>query len=297
MTWLSDELSIATVDNGVITAAGAGTATITVTTSDGSHTATVVVTVTAAPIETISVTSVSVDESIVSIVDGLTTTVVATVSPANATDNSVTWLSDEPSIATVDNGVITAAGAGTATITVTTSDGPYTATVAVTVTAAPSVPQLISTTVTPTASESETIWTTPGGDVGNLSRMTDGNKLTTGIHPDAPDLNNERQIAMRRADGVAITFTFNSTYNNGKFIYYNAIGSNQVDGSTIAFMLEGVVQESFVAGAGLPHGGNTHVLEIEFIPSMNIQFDAVVLTFSGNWQAMRELEVFGIPVL
>ncbi len=137
VTWSSSSTSVATVDNGVITAAGAGTATITVTTSDGSHTAEVTVTVTAAPIGTVSVSSVSVDNSTISIVDGLTATILATVAPANATDKSVTWSSSSTSVATVDNGVITAAGAGTATITVTTSDGSHTAEVTVTVTAAP----------------------------------------------------------------------------------------------------------------------------------------------------------------
>ncbi len=135
VTWSSDETSVATVNqSGEITGVGVGTVTITVTTIDGSHTAEVTVTVTAVPIGTISVSGVSVDESTVSIVNGLTATVVATVSPANATDKSVTWSSDETSIATVDNGVITALGVGTATITVTTIDGSHTAEVTVTVT-------------------------------------------------------------------------------------------------------------------------------------------------------------------
>ncbi len=138
VTWSSSDDQVATVDqSGVITAEGEGTATIIVTTTDGSRIATVIVTVIAAPIGTISVSGVSVDGSIVSIVDGLTATILATVSPANATDKSVIWSSSDAQIATVDNGVITAEGVGTADITVTTSDGSHTATVAVTVTAAP----------------------------------------------------------------------------------------------------------------------------------------------------------------
>ena len=53
MTWTSSKESVATVDNGVVTAVAAGKATITVTTEDGEFTATCVVTVTepTAPVE------------------------------------------------------------------------------------------------------------------------------------------------------------------------------------------------------------------------------------------------------
>lgn len=49
VTWTSSLTSIATVDNGTVTAVAVGTATITVTTVDGNRTATCTVTVTAAP--------------------------------------------------------------------------------------------------------------------------------------------------------------------------------------------------------------------------------------------------------
>ncbi len=306
LTWSSSSTSVATVDqSGEITAVGVGTANITVTTVDGSRTATVDVTVIAA---TIKVSSVSISgPSAINLVVGNIKELATLVLPNTATNPVLSWRSSNDQVATVNqSGFVTGVAVGPATITVTTTDGSnITKTVTVTVTAAPSVPagpQLISTTVTPTVSgggnaAGPLIWKTPGGAAGNIIRMTDGNKLTTGTHPDAPGLLNAKQIAIKRADGFMITFTFNSIYNNGKFIYYNKIASNQVDGSTIAFMLEGVVQESFVFGAGLGPGGNTHILEIEFIPSMNIQFDEVVLTFSGVGQVMRELEVFGIPVL
>ena len=53
LTWTSSKESVATVDNGVVTAVAAGKATITVTTEDGEFTATCVVTVTepTAPVE------------------------------------------------------------------------------------------------------------------------------------------------------------------------------------------------------------------------------------------------------
>lgn len=48
VTWSSDNVGVATVDNGVVTAVAAGTATITVTTADGGYTDTCTVNVTAA---------------------------------------------------------------------------------------------------------------------------------------------------------------------------------------------------------------------------------------------------------
>lgn len=82
-----------------------------------------------------AVTGVSLDQTTLSIAAGATGTLVATVEPADAGDPSVTWSSSDEAVATVDaNGVVTGVAAGTATITVTTTDGSFTADCAVTVT-------------------------------------------------------------------------------------------------------------------------------------------------------------------
>ena len=60
-------------------------------------------------------------------------TLVPTVLPANATSSSVTWSSSNNNVATVSNGTVTPVAHGSATITVTTTDGNKTATCAVTV--------------------------------------------------------------------------------------------------------------------------------------------------------------------
>ncbi len=91
-----------------------------------------------ANVATVSVTGVSVSPASASISAGLTKQLTATVSPSNATNQSVTWSSSNTAVATVNaSGLVTAVAAGTATITVKTTDGNKTAASAITVTAAP----------------------------------------------------------------------------------------------------------------------------------------------------------------
>lgn len=114
VTWSSDNESVATVADGVVTGCAAGTAKITATTMDGSYTDTCDVTVTQ------PVTGVSLDKSIISIEVGETGTLTATVSPANATNKKVVWTVNKGSVATVSqSGVVTALSVGTATVTAT----------------------------------------------------------------------------------------------------------------------------------------------------------------------------------
>ena len=84
---------------------------------------------------TISVTSVSLNESSISIEAGSDETLVATVNPSNATNQNVTWTTSDPTVATVSGGIVHGVSTGNATITVSTSDGNKTATCSVTVTA------------------------------------------------------------------------------------------------------------------------------------------------------------------
>ena len=130
VTWESGPSGIVTISpsadtkTATITAIGASgsTATITVTTNDGSEkSATCTVTVTEPP--TVSVTSVTLDKTSLALDVGGSDTLTATVEPDNATNKAVTWSSSNENVATVNNGVVTAVGAGTATITAAASDG------------------------------------------------------------------------------------------------------------------------------------------------------------------------------
>ena len=87
-------------------------------------------------IHTIYVSGVTVSPTSSSLKTGESKTLSATVAPSNATNNNVTWSSSNRDVATVStSGLVTAKGAGNATITVTTADGGKTATCAVTVAA------------------------------------------------------------------------------------------------------------------------------------------------------------------
>ncbi|MCC5842062.1 MAG: Ig-like domain-containing protein [Opitutales bacterium] len=81
---------------------------------------------------TVAVTGVTLDLVSLSLETGATEQLTATVSPSDATDDTVTWSSSNPSVATVSSsGLVTAVGAGSATITVTTEDGGMTASASV----------------------------------------------------------------------------------------------------------------------------------------------------------------------
>ena len=142
-TWRSSNTSVATVDsNGKVTAKQVGTATITVKTANG-KTASCNVTVQA--VQAVP-TSVSLNKTSLTLDVSKSYTLAKTVSPSNAV-TSYTWSSSNTSVATVDgNGKVTAKKAGTATITVKTSNG-KTATCKVTVNLpAPQITGLANTT-------------------------------------------------------------------------------------------------------------------------------------------------------
>ena len=117
--WSSDREDVATVDaSGKVTAKSNGKATITVTTQDQGKTASCKITVAQ------WVTSISLNQSSLTLNEGQEQTLTATVTPDNATDKTLTWTSSDEHIAKVDaNGKVTAVSKGTATIKATANDG------------------------------------------------------------------------------------------------------------------------------------------------------------------------------
>ena len=126
VTWSTSEASVATVNDGVVTAKKVGTATITAKAGDKS--ATCEITVVATP-----VTAVTLNKTYVSLKAGETVTLTATVKPDDATDKTVTWGSSDESVAKVENGIVTAIGKGLSTITAKAGDTSATCMVTVSV--------------------------------------------------------------------------------------------------------------------------------------------------------------------
>lgn len=123
--WSSSDSSVAVVNNGTITAKNVGSAVITAKTALGGYTATCQVTVYDPEI---AVSSISITNDAKVAMDcsypDSHHVVSYSISPSNATNKNVSWSSENTSVATVDsNGVVTAHGAGTTTITVTTANG------------------------------------------------------------------------------------------------------------------------------------------------------------------------------
>lgn len=133
VTWTSSNESVATVAGGVVTGVKAGTATITATTVDGNKIATCTVTVEEI-VQSVSVTSVSLNVNTLEMQVGDEYTLVATLNPKDASNKDVTWTSSDEKVVEVSaNGIITAKKEGTATVTVTTKDGEYQDSVKITV--------------------------------------------------------------------------------------------------------------------------------------------------------------------
>ena len=123
VTWSSSNTSAASVSSyGQVSARSAGTATITCRAADGSGKyATCRVSVESA---TVYVSSITLNNSSLSLGVGETSQLSASVYPTTATNRSVNWTSDDTSVATVSSGgLVTAKSAGTAVITCKSKDG------------------------------------------------------------------------------------------------------------------------------------------------------------------------------
>lgn len=172
VSWSTDDPSVASVRDGIVTAKGPGSTIITVTTEDGKKTATCTVDVKEKPAEPTPkpVTGVSLNLSSTSLRVGERKELIATVEPQDAANQKVSWVSRSTDVATVDDkGVVTGVSAGTAEITVTTEEGSHVKSCIVTVEAEASKPGITlnrpnmsiaaggSGTITATTNPSQTV--------------------------------------------------------------------------------------------------------------------------------------------
>lgn len=129
ISWTSSDTTIATVnDEGLVTARACGDVNITVTTDEFNKKSSVLLIV-RQPVD-----SLSLDRSSVVINKGNTASLIASAWPASACDPSVVWRSSDESVVTVgSDGLVTAIGAGSASIIATSNDSGKTDSCAITV--------------------------------------------------------------------------------------------------------------------------------------------------------------------
>ena len=197
----------------------------------------------------VAVTGVSIPESLVLAIDPENPTTVssqlsATIQPNRATNKAVTWSSNAEGVATVNqNGLVTAVAVGSATITVTTTDGSFTDTCAVTVKnvdivttgisldedsisfTTSSVPQLLTATVSPNDATDQTVlWTSSNSSVATV----DENGLVTPIGNGSATITATTTGGQQTSCSVTVDLQFLSqlisSSNYGQTITYSANG-------------------------------------------------------------------------
>ena len=117
--WSSSNIYVAAVDNsGTVTAIAPGSATITCAATDGSG-----VYATCAVNVYKLVSSITLNQTSLSLSLGGSATLWATVQDSDASNRAVNWTSSNSAVATVSGGSVNAVGVGSATITATAADG------------------------------------------------------------------------------------------------------------------------------------------------------------------------------
>ena len=112
-TWVSNNTSVASVNDGVVTAIANGNAIITAKCGDYSASCSVVV---SGIIEPVPCTGITLSKTVLTFDGDGTQILTATVEPSDTTD-VISWISDNESVVTVENGIVTAVSNGSATIT------------------------------------------------------------------------------------------------------------------------------------------------------------------------------------
>jgi hypothetical protein len=120
-----------------------------------------------------------------------------------------------------------------------------------------------------------------GGEEENLAKIVDGDKSTDGT--------GDYQVHPQNADGETITFNLDGNYTGGSFIFYNRSNSccsERILNSTVDFIIDGApVEQSTILSSA----------NIITISAPNSSYDKVILTFSGEGQNFREIEIVSDP--
>lgn len=179
--------------------------------------------------QTVHVTGVTLNKNSMSLNSGSSETLVATVSPSNADDKSVTWSSNNTSVATVNSsGLVSAVTSGSATITVTTTDGGYTAQCSVSVSVPTPPTPTIDGKFTLTLSDSSTV----SAECDSTSAITKAEisayTFTTVSAEIGDCVTTIGDNTFENCSGLTSVVISNGVTNIGQFAFYNCSGLTSV---------------------------------------------------------------------
>lgn len=147
------------------------------------------------------VTGVSLNKTTLSLVVGTDEILTAAIAPADATNKEVTWSSSNEAVATVDaTGKVTAIAPGTATITVTTTDGSKNATCALTVTTANSYAWLEAAVIAVEGNTAKVV----GANAGTFTKFFVNTTETAGNIADLTGVTGTVELKATSADGTQV---------------------------------------------------------------------------------------------
>ena len=262
----------------------------------------------------IAVTSVSVAPTSTSLAVNQTYQLNASILPSNATNQSVTWTSSNTTIATVSTtGLVTAKAAGTATITVKTTDGNKTATSNITVTSGSIIVTGVS--VTPTsvsikagnsstlsasvapanASNTSVTWTSSNTAIATVDANGRVTAITTGsatITVKTVDQNKTATCAVTIVDNAAPTAVITATPISGTaplVVAFNSSASTDPDAGDFILGFEW----DFGDGSGIDHStapshtytsAGTYTVKLRVMDNNNLYSSQVTktITVSGE---------------
>lgn len=239
VTWSSSNAAVASVDqNGKVTAIAGGSAVITVTTVND-------ITTQCQVTVTVPVTSVTLSQTSLSLLEGRTAKLEATVLPEDATEKTVTWTSAIPSVATVSaDGTVTAVSAGK--VNITAKSGNVSAVCEVTV-------EAIAVSVTPVSVEL-------GPEGGKVSVKVSSNVSWTASST-AEWFSLSKTSAGEGDTDIEVTVKENETVDaRSAQVTFTAEGRT----ATLSVSQKGIVPELIVAGPAekLPAAAGTYQLSV-----------------------------------
>lgn len=277
--------------------------------------------------QVVPVQGVSLNQTVLVLEPDETVQLTATVTPADATQQALIWESSDAAVATVENGLVTAAGAGTATITVKvnaqdTDFGFASDTCAVTVSKKPAEEQPDDNPSDDDTKPDDT----PSGDSngaggssgGSSSGSSSGNKTETTTHPDGsttttvtkPDgsitettkkPDGSQQVVETGKDGTTTTTTTdadgNKTATTAKPDGSSITTVTQTSGATSITTVDGSGKQE--TGVKLPQAvvdaaadkGETVVLPMQGIAAATDKTTAPSVTVSLSGGASAKVEV------